>query len=123
MFSKIEYVMILATDMDKSVDFYSKQLGLELKFKTPYWSEFKTGDTTLALHLSSKANENKESNCTIGFNVENLNATYAELSKKGVKFTMKPTLKQEEGIKLAVCIDPDGLQITIAERVGKKIKQ
>ena len=50
MFSKVDYVMVNVSDMGRSVAFYRDTLGLPLKFESPGWSEFQTGDTTLALH-------------------------------------------------------------------------
>jgi len=34
----------------KAVKFYRDVLGLTVKFESPGWSEFATGETTLALH-------------------------------------------------------------------------
>jgi hypothetical protein len=36
-----------------------------------------------------------------------------------VRFVMPPTLREEEGIRLAVFLDPDGLGISLAEPVAK----
>jgi len=38
------------------VKFYRDVLGLKLKFESPGWSEFVTGETTLALHPASDKN-------------------------------------------------------------------
>jgi catechol 2,3-dioxygenase-like lactoylglutathione lyase family enzyme len=42
--------------MDKAVKFYRDVLGLKVKFESPGWSEFVTGDNTLALHPASDKN-------------------------------------------------------------------
>ena len=42
--------------MDKAVKFYRDVVGLTLKFESPGWSEFVTGETTLALHPASEKN-------------------------------------------------------------------
>ena len=52
MFKQIDYVMIGVSDMEQSVGFYKDTLGIPLKYKTNEWTEFQTGATTLALHLS-----------------------------------------------------------------------
>ena len=52
MFKQIDYVMIGVSNMDQSVGFYKDALGMPLKYKTNEWTEFQTGATTLALHLS-----------------------------------------------------------------------
>ena len=52
MFSKVDYIKVNVSDMSRSVAFYRDILGLPLKFQSPGWSEFQTGATTLALHLT-----------------------------------------------------------------------
>ena len=44
-------------DMDKAVKFHRDMLGLKVKFESPGWSEFVTGETTLALHPASEKPE------------------------------------------------------------------
>jgi lactoylglutathione lyase len=49
-FTKIDYTMVVVSDMERSVAFYRDKLGVPLKFQSPEWTEFQTGGTTLALH-------------------------------------------------------------------------
>ena len=128
MFKQIDYVMIGVSNMDQSVGFYKDILGMPLKYKTNEWTEFQTGATTLALHLSktriattSPQREIVAGKSTIGFTVTNLDKTYLELKAKNVRFVMEPKMREEEGIKLAVCLDPDGLEISISETVKQPI--
>jgi catechol 2,3-dioxygenase-like lactoylglutathione lyase family enzyme len=46
--TQLRYVIKFVADMDKGVKFYRDVLGLKLKFESPGWSEFVTGDSTLA---------------------------------------------------------------------------
>lgn len=122
MFQKIDYVMVVVTDMARSVEFYRDKLGLKLKFDSPEWTEFETGATTLALHGGGESGERlrgkkRAGKCTIGFNVENLDQAYNELKSRGVTFIMEPQAREGEGIRLAVAVDPDGLEITLAQNV------
>jgi lactoylglutathione lyase len=127
MFSKVDYVMVNISDMSRSVAFYRDTLGLQLKFESPGWSEFETGATTLALHGGSRTAGSEAATqkgpvagtCSIGFSVPDLSSTYAELSKRGARFVMPPTDQPNEGIRLAVCIDPDGLTISFAEPLAR----
>jgi lactoylglutathione lyase len=125
MFNKVDYVMVTVSDMGRSVEFYRDKLGVPLKFESPDWTEFQTGETTLALHGGGKPQPPsgdfgpKAGACSIGFNVSNLDQTYGELKAKGVRFVMPPKLQEAEGIKLAVCIDPDGLPVSFAESIRK----
>ena len=123
MFKQIDYTMIVVANMDRSVEFYRDKLGIPLKFQSPEWTEFDTGATTLALHGGGVPAEGPPSGdpskragaCSIGFNVENVDKTYAELQGKGIRFVMPPTQREGEGIRLAVAIDPDGLAVSFAQ--------
>lgn len=127
MFSKVDYVMVNVSDMGRSVAFYRDTLGLPLKFESPGWSEFETGPTTLALHGVTPASGGggpapagpAAGTCSLGFSVESLDATYSELQRRGVRFVLPPTEQANEGIRLAVCIDPDGLAISFAEPMAR----
>jgi predicted enzyme related to lactoylglutathione lyase len=55
--------------------------------------------------------------CTIGFSTDDVEAAYRKLQSTGVEFTMLPTRQEQEGVILAVCRDPDGLAITIAQSI------
>jgi lactoylglutathione lyase len=120
-FSKVDYVMVNVSDMPRSVAFYRDTLGLRLKFESPGWSEFDTGSTTLALHAARAAGSEAAQagpvagTCSIGFSVPDIQSTYADLQKRGARFVMPPTEQVNEGIKLAVCVDPDGLGISFAQ--------
>ena len=128
MFSKVDYVMVNVSDMGRSVAFYRDTLGLRLKFESPSWSEFETGATTLALHLGTRTAGSEAvtqagpeaGTCSLGFSVPDLNSTYGELCQRGARFVMPPTEQPKEGIRLAVCIDPDGLTISFAELIARK---
>ena len=126
MFKQLDYTMIVVSDMQRSVQFYRDKLGIPLKFESPEWTEFNTGTTTLALHGGGVRNTNPPSGdpskvagaCSIGFNVDDVDRTYEELKAKGIMFVMPPTQRENEGIKLAVAIDPDGLAVSFAQLIG-----
>jgi lactoylglutathione lyase len=124
MFSKVDYVMVNVSDMGRSVAFYRDVLGVSLKFESPGWSEFETGATTLALHAAARAAGNAATGpaagtCSLGFSVPDLDSTYTELSGRGARFVMPPTEQPNEGIRLAVCLDPDGLAISFAQTMAR----
>jgi len=122
MFEKVSYIMINVSDMKRPIGFYRDQLGIPLRFESPGWSEFETGPTTLALHLGraeSDPSGRAPGSCIIGFEVQNLDMVYEELKEKGVRFSMTPMNQEREGIRLAVCQDPDGLSISFAEPLKK----
>jgi lactoylglutathione lyase len=127
MFSQVDYTMVIVSDMNRSVEFYRDKLGIPLKFQSPDWTEFQTGATTLALHgggvrqdQAPAGDPSKQAGtCSIGFNVEDVDKTFAELQARGILFVMPPTQREGEGIKLAVCVDPDGLPVSFAQLMAK----
>lgn len=126
MFSKVDYVMVNVSDMARSVAFYRDTLGLPLRFESPGWTEFDTGGTTLALHLSPKPTSGAPGgqqgptagSCSIGFSVPDIDATFEQLKARGAFFVMPPQDQAAEGIRLAVCIDPDGLAVSFAQTLA-----
>ena len=126
MFTHVTYLMVNVSDMGRSVAFYRDVVGLPLKYETPGWTEFATGTTTVALHLSpcaeAKAGPSTgptAGSCSIGFSVDDIDAAWKKLEGRGAHFVVPPMLRAEEGIRLAVFVDPDGLMVSIAEAVAK----
>ena len=120
MFRKLDYAMVNVSEMGRSVAFYRDVLGFPVRFETPGWSELETGDTTIALHLSGPAPSRPSSEpfagtCSLGFSVGDLDETVAALTKRGARFVVPVTDQKDEGIRLAVCLDPDGLPISFAQ--------
>jgi uncharacterized glyoxalase superfamily protein PhnB len=96
--------------MNKAVKFYRDILGLRLKFQSPGWSEFVTGETTLALHPAS--DKNPAEKVELGFTVADVEAFYRDMSAKGVRFSM-PLKKQDCGGALAQFVDSEGAHCSV----------
>ncbi len=103
--NKLTYVIEFVADMDRAVKFYRDVLGLALKFQSPGWSEFATGETTLGLHPASA--KNPAGKVELGFTVSDIQEFYREMTAKGVQFPMPPT-KQDFGGVLAQFVDSEG---------------
>lgn len=110
--TKLNYAIEFVADMNRAVKFYRDLIGLPLKFESPGWSEFATGDTTLALHPSSQ--KNPAGKVELGFNVVDLQKFYEDMRAKGVKFPMPPT-KQDFGATLAQFEDSEGAHVSVGE--------
>ena len=109
--ARLAYVMKFVADMEKAVSFHRDTLGLPLKFQSPGWSEFATGEVTLALH---PANEKKPAGSVeLGFRIEGLEQLHAQGKETGVEF-LGP-LRREHGVLLAQFLDSDGAQCTASE--------
>jgi predicted enzyme related to lactoylglutathione lyase len=108
---KLNYVIKFVADMKRAVVFYRDVLGLPLKFESPGWSEFGTGETTLALHPASE--KNPPGTVELGFAVSDIQKFHSELIAKGVHFSMPPT-KQDFGGLLAQFVDSEGVHCGVA---------
>ena len=108
--TQFRYVIKFVADMNKAVEFYRDILGLPLKFESPGWSEFMTGETTLALHPAS--DKNQAGKVELGFTVADVEAFYRDMSAKGVLFSMPPK-KQDFGGVLAQFIDSEGTPCSV----------
>ena len=108
---KLNYVIKFVDDMDRAVKFYRDVLGLPLKFQSPGWSEFSTGETTLALHPASA--KNPAGSVELGFGVPDIQKFYEEMAGKGVQFSMPPT-RQDFGGLLGRFVDSEGGQCSVA---------
>ena len=112
MVSKLSYIIEFVGDMDRAVKFYRDVVGLPLKFQSPGWSEFSTGETSLGLHPASE--KNPPGKIEIGFNVGDLKKFYDEMTAQGVVFPMPPT-KQDFGGVLAQFVDSEGARVSVGE--------
>ena len=108
---KLNYVIKFVADMDRAVKFYRDVLGLALKFESPGWSEFISGETTLALHPASQ--KNPAGAVELGFMVPDIQNFHQEMKAKGVQFSMPPT-KQDYGGLLAQFVDSEGGHCSVA---------
>jgi catechol 2,3-dioxygenase-like lactoylglutathione lyase family enzyme len=117
---RIHYVIKFVADMDRAVKFYRDVLGFPLRFQSPGWSEFSTGETTLSLHPASE--KNRAGSVELGFNVTNLELFYQEMRAKGVQFSMPPT-KQDFGGALAQFLDSEGGSCSVAEETSNPANQ
>ncbi|PYU14203.1 MAG: hypothetical protein DMG29_10180 [Acidobacteria bacterium] len=107
---KLAYIIKFVPDMDRAVHFYRETLGLPLKFQSPGWSEFLTGETTLALHAADA--DHPAGQMRLGFRVPDLRAFGAEMAAKGMQFTMPPTM--QFGVLMAQFMDSEGTEVSIS---------
>ena len=107
---KLNYAIHFVADMGRAVAFYRDTLGLALKFESPHWTEFATGETTLALHPASP--ENPAGTTHLGFGSADVEAFHRALTAQGVRFTRPPT--PEHGITLAEFVDSEGARCSVS---------
>jgi lactoylglutathione lyase len=114
-FRKVGAVILLVSNMEKSIKFYSDTLELPVKSRSKDWTEFFNNDTVLALHPAPEKKKMLKtgSGTLVGFEVTDLDSTVKKLREKRVKFFKRP--KDEPFGKHAIVQDPDGHLISIAE--------
>ena len=107
---KLNYVIKYVNDMDRAVAFFRDRIGLGLKFQSPDWSEFSTGETTLALHAASESHPAGTS--SIGFGVDDIDAFYEAATRDGVEFTSEPI--ETFGVRIARFLDSEGAECGVS---------
>jgi|SRR5579871_580421 len=109
--AKLTYAIKFVENMESAVRFHRDTLGLPLKFESPEWSEFATGETTLALHIASE--KNRAGSVELGYSVKDLKKLYAERQKNGIRFEAEP--KMLHGTLLGNFLDSEGARCSISE--------
>jgi catechol 2,3-dioxygenase-like lactoylglutathione lyase family enzyme len=108
--AKFTYAIKFVGDMDRAVAFYRDTLGLTVRFASPFWSEFDTGDVTLALHPAS--DKNPAGGVQIGFTTADLPGVYAARAASGLEFAEAP--REEHGTLLSRILDREGAEVSLS---------
>jgi catechol 2,3-dioxygenase-like lactoylglutathione lyase family enzyme len=108
--ARFSYAIAFVADMDKAIDYHRDVLGLRPRFTSPHWSEFETGDVTLALHPASALNA--AGTVQLGFAVEDVAKLYAARGDNGLDFTAEP--RPEGGSTLARIRNCEGAEISLS---------
>jgi catechol 2,3-dioxygenase-like lactoylglutathione lyase family enzyme len=108
MTAKFVYAIAYVADMEKAVAFYRDTLGQTVKFATPFWTEFVTGDVTLALHPATP--EKAAGHVQLGFRLEDLKALH---ERAGALEFVGP-LREEHGATLGAIRGSEGQEISVS---------
>lgn len=108
--AKFTYAIKFVADMEKAIRFHRDTLGLPLKFQSPEWTEFSTGDVTLALHRASE--KNPAGSVELGFGVDDLKGVFAKRNELGLKFAAEP--KPLHGSVLGKIFDSENAECSIS---------
>lgn len=107
---RLAYAIKYVSDVDRAVAFHRDVLGLKLGFQSPFWTEFETGETKLALHPETP--DHPAGSIQLGFASDDLDGFYAAREDQGVEFTMPPT--PQHGRVLARFRDSEGAETTVS---------
>jgi catechol 2,3-dioxygenase-like lactoylglutathione lyase family enzyme len=118
---KIGFVRVFVTDFGKSLDFYTKTLGMELDYTDKEsWAQFKSGENvSLAIEKCDPDHVEQGSKLVgrfvgVTLMVDEIEEQYKRLVGKGVEFTGRPE-KQPWGGTLAHLKDLDGNVLTLMQ--------
>lgn len=123
------HTMIRVKDLDKSIDFYTRFLGMKLMRRDDYPSgEFTLafvgyGDESDATVIELTHNWGQEEPYDLGdgfghlaIGVPDIYGTCKQLEKEGVKIPRPPGPMKHGGSVIAFVEDPDGYKIELIER-------
>jgi catechol 2,3-dioxygenase-like lactoylglutathione lyase family enzyme len=105
---RIATVILRVADLDRAVEFWSESVGLDLLSRFPGFAFLDGGGVQLVLN---RAGEPVESLTEVVFEVEDVEAAYAEMATRGVPFEveLRPVSTDGERQLLAAHFrDPDG---------------
>lgn len=122
------HTMVRVRDLEKSVDFYTRVLGMNEKQRkvldradaTLVFLEDDTGHHAIELTFNHDGRE-YEPGTQFGhfaFATDDLDAAARELEEFGITFSRGPYQVTEGGSRIAFILDPDGVEIEFIETPG-----
>jgi len=116
--TQLGLVTVIVSSLARAKRFYRDKLGLRMLFynRKVKWLTFDAGRVTLSLTVpwSRQSKKLVGGKTGISFFVDDIQATYLRLKKKGVKFHLAPRKEKWGGI-LANFEDPDGNQFFLLQ--------
>jgi catechol 2,3-dioxygenase-like lactoylglutathione lyase family enzyme len=117
MIGTLGMVMVLVSDMERSLAFYRDVLGLPVVEESPAWSELDAGTIHVGLHHvdgEGGLSAGEGGSVQLTFYVEDAAAAVARLRDGGADIATEPTQEGFGGI-IAVVNDPDGYPIQLLQ--------
>ena len=120
MITIVKTVAVYVSDQNEAVRFYTQKLRFEVRQSESMgpggsWMEVapRGGRTRIAIYPRSLMKDWEHRKASIVFGCEDANATYRELSARGVKFTQPP--KKMPSGTFAQFVDPDENEFILTE--------
>ena len=110
---RVGNVILAVKDMNKSVEFYNKILGLPIKRVRDNWVDLGQTGALLSLHPASAELVTPNDMIMIGFVVGDVSSVIDELKSKNVK--IHRDIQDKSSGKNAIILDPDGYMISLFE--------
>ena len=112
---RVGNVILAVKDLDKSVEFYNKILGMPIKRERDNWIDLGQTGALLSLHPTSDTDGDSsiDNRILIGFVVGDVSSAIDELKLKNVK--IHRDIQDKPSGKNAIILDPDGYMISLFE--------
>ena len=114
---KVGNVILAVKDMDKSIEFYNKILGLPIKNKRENWVDLGQSGALLSLHPASQSSPHSGSSIDngilISFVIGDVASAVDELKSKNVKIFRE--IQDRDIGKNVIILDPDEYMISLFE--------
>ncbi len=119
-----DYVILIVDDLDRTLDFYTKVLGLKPGHRSGDYAQLDTGATRIGFYtrpamaavvgFALEPAHQTAPGFELGFKVANVDAAYAEILAGGATPVTAPTTRPW-GQRTAYVRDPDGHLIELAQ--------
>ena len=114
---KVGNVILAVKDLDKSIEFYNKILGLPIKNKRENWVDLGQSGALLSLHPASQSSPHSGSSIDngilISFVIGDVASAIDELKSKNVKIFRE--IQERDIGKNVIILDPDEYMISLFE--------
>jgi lactoylglutathione lyase len=110
---KVGNIILAVKDLNKSVEFYNKILGMPIKRQRDNWIDLGQSGALLSLHPASAEFLTPNDMIMIGFVVGDVSSAIDELKSKNVK--IHRDIQNKSSGKNAIILDPDGYMISLFE--------
>ena len=114
---KVGNVILAVKDLNKSVEFYNKILGMPIKRQRENWIDLGQSGALLSLHPASTSSPHSgtsiDNGILIGLLVGDVSSAINELKSKNVK--IHRDIQDKSSGKNAIILDPDEYMISLFE--------
>jgi len=114
---KVGNVILAVKDLDKSIEFYNKILGLPIKNKRENWVDLGQSGALLSLHPASQSSPHSGSSVDngilISFVIGDVASAVNELKSNNVKIFRE--IQERDIGKNVIILDPDEYMISLFE--------
>ena len=110
---KVGNVILAVKDLNKSIEFYNKILGMPIKRQRENWVDLGQSGALLSLHPASTELITPNDMIMIGFVVGDVSSAIDELKSKNVK--IHRDIQNKSSGKNAIILDPDDYMISLFE--------